>query len=126
MTAFTLLVDKPVHLEMTGKFVAPSAEWIHLSRILQDYELIVMTEGVLYLAGDNEQFVVSKGEFLLLPPLTRQYGYKSSDCSFYWLHFHAANGSQTAAPLRQTATRKNTLFTCPNTEPCGMSRKSSS
>lgn len=38
MTAFTLLVDKPVHLEMTGKFVAPSAEWIHLSRILQDYE----------------------------------------------------------------------------------------
>lgn len=23
MTAFTLLVDKPVHLEMTGKFVAP-------------------------------------------------------------------------------------------------------
>ncbi|MFC6652535.1 MULTISPECIES: helix-turn-helix domain-containing protein [Paenibacillus] len=96
MTAFKLLVDKPVHLEMTGKFVAPSAEWIHLSRILQDYELIVMTEGVLYLAGDNQQFVVSKGEFLLLPPLTRQYGYKSSDCSFYWLHFHAANSSQTA------------------------------
>jgi YesN/AraC family two-component response regulator len=61
---------------------------------LQDYELIVMTEGVLYLAGDNQQFVVSKGEYLLLPPLTRQSGYKSSDCSFYWLHFRSNGGIQ--------------------------------
>lgn len=96
MTAFELTVDRPVTLEMTGKFVAPSAEWIHLSRILQDYELIVMTEGVLYLAGDNVQFTVSKGEYLLLPPLTRQYGYKPSDCSFYWLHYQAAESSLTA------------------------------
>lgn len=96
MTAFELIVDKPVNLEITGKFVAPSAEWIHLSRILQDYELIVMTEGVLYLAGDNQQFVVSKGEYLLLPPLTKQYGYKPSECSFYWLHFHSTSGIQVA------------------------------
>ncbi|WNS46750.1 AraC family transcriptional regulator [Paenibacillus sp. MMS20-IR301] len=96
MTAFELNVDKPVTLEMTGKFVAPSADWIHLSRILHDYELIVMTEGVLYLAGDSQQFAVSKGEYLLLPPLTKQYGYKSSECSFYWLHFQPVSSIQVA------------------------------
>ncbi|MBW4085526.1 AraC family transcriptional regulator [Paenibacillus sp. S150] len=92
MTAFELQVDAPVDLEITGKFVAPSSDWIHLSRVLLDYELIVMTEGVLYLAGDKQQFVVSKGEYLLLPPLTKQYGTRSSDCSFYWLHFSAKSG----------------------------------
>lgn len=72
-----------------------------------------MTEGVLYLAGDNQQFAVSKGEFLLLPPLTRQYGYKSSDCSFYWLHFHAANGSQTAGPAPLTDDKEGYVIHLP-------------
>ncbi|ULO06131.1 helix-turn-helix transcriptional regulator [Paenibacillus sp. 19GGS1-52] len=92
MIAFELLVDVPVDLEITGKFIAPSSDWIHLSRILLDYELIVITHGVLYLAGDKQHFVVSKGEYLLLPPLTKQYGYKASECSFYWLHFSSKNG----------------------------------
>ncbi|MEK4063431.1 MULTISPECIES: AraC family transcriptional regulator [unclassified Paenibacillus] len=92
MIAFELIVDTPVDLEITGKFIAPSSDWIHLSRILQDYELIVMTEGVLYLAGDQQHFVVSKGEYLLLPPSTKQYGYKASECSFYWLHFKSPDG----------------------------------
>lgn len=92
MVAFELIVDMPVDLEITGKFVAPSPDWIHLSRILQDYELIVMTEGVLYLGGDKQHFVVSKGEYLILPPYTKQYGYKSSECSFYWLHFKSPDG----------------------------------
>lgn len=92
MRAFELNVAGPVNLEMTGKFVAPSSDWIHLSRILQDYELIIMTEGVLYLAGDDTRYTLSKGEYLLFPPYTRQYGYKASGCSFYWLHFKTAGG----------------------------------
>ncbi|MBY0010901.1 AraC family transcriptional regulator [Paenibacillus typhae] len=92
MIAFELNVGSPVDLEMTGKFVAPSSDWIHLSRILQDYELIVMTEGVLYLAGDDTRYSLSKGEYVLLPPYTRQYGYKASACSFYWLHIKTPGG----------------------------------
>ena len=57
-----------------------------------DYELIVMTQGTLYLSGDSQPFVVSKGEYLLLPPLTNQQGYKTSECSFYWLHFSSKKG----------------------------------
>ncbi|WP_138495867.1 AraC family transcriptional regulator [Paenibacillus pinistramenti] len=87
MNAYELIVDSPVTMAITGKFQAPSPDWIHLSRLLLDYELMIMTEGTLYLAGDQQQFTVSKGEYLLLPPLTNQYGYKASACSFYWLHF---------------------------------------
>lgn len=87
MIAYELRVETPVDLEITGKFLAPSPDWIHMSRILLDYELIVMTEGVLYLAGDQQHFTVAPGEYLLLPPHTRQYGYRASSCSFYWLHF---------------------------------------
>jgi AraC family transcriptional regulator of arabinose operon len=92
MNAYELFVDVPVDLEITGKFIAPDSEWIHLSRVLMDYELIVMTHGTLYLSGDSQPFVVSKGEYLLLPPLTNQQGYKTSECSFYWLHFSSKKG----------------------------------
>ncbi|WP_172194048.1 MULTISPECIES: AraC family transcriptional regulator [Saccharibacillus] len=89
MIAYELSVDSPVELAITGKFVAPDANWIHLSRTLTDYELMVVTEGVLYLADGSQRFTVSKGEYLLLPPSTEQYGYRVSECSFYWLHFSA-------------------------------------
>ncbi|MNM04580.1 Melibiose operon regulatory protein [compost metagenome] len=84
-------IESPVELVHTGKFMAPSPEWIHLNRLMIDYELILVTEGVLYIGGDQEHYTVQKGEYLLMPPLTNQYGYKSSECSFYWLHFTARN-----------------------------------
>lgn len=90
MNAHQLRIERPVHMELTGKFVAPSANWIHLSRYLMDYELIVMTHGTLYISGDDETYEVSQGEYLLLPPFTRQKGAKPSDCSFYWLHFSSS------------------------------------
>ncbi|MDO3409091.1 AraC family transcriptional regulator [Saccharibacillus sp. CPCC 101409] len=93
MIAYELSVDTPVELAITGKFVAPDANWIHLSRTLTDYELMVVTEGVLYLAGGAQRFTVSKGEFLLLAPSTEQYGYQVSECSFYWLHFSVKEAS---------------------------------
>lgn len=91
MIAYKLAVDKPVDLAITGKFVAPSPDWVHLSRVLCDYELIVMTSGTLYLASGEQRFSLSKGEYLLLPPLAKQFGYKASECSFYWLHFSTEN-----------------------------------
>lgn len=90
MNAHQLRIERPVHMELTGKFVAPSADWIHLSRYLMDYELIVMTHGTLYISGDDETYEVSQGEYLLLPPFTRQKGAEPSDCSFYWLHFSSS------------------------------------
>lgn len=73
---------------MTGKFEAPSPEWKHQTFQLTDYELIVMTEGTLYLNYNNENFTVKRGEYLLLPPSSSfRQGFKPSYCAFYWLHF---------------------------------------
>lgn len=82
-------INKPLNYKLTGKFKAPSAVWRHEVFPLIDYELFVVTEGVLYMADDNGQYRVETGEYLILSPTKDniRYGYNASDCSFYWLHF---------------------------------------
>lgn len=70
-----------------GKFVAPEDSWIHLTRILQDYELFVVVDGVLHIGTDSKEYTVSPGEYLLMPPNKFEHGTKPSLCSFYWMHF---------------------------------------
>lgn len=73
---------------MTGKFKALSDTWHHQSFPLTDYELIVMTEGILYMSYGNKKYTVNPGEYLLLAPSDQMRGgWKQSYCSFYWLHF---------------------------------------
>lgn len=68
MNGYLFHVDQPLHMTMTGKFASPSPDWIHLSRVLMDYELFVQTKGVLYIADEEEQYVLEEGDFLLMPP----------------------------------------------------------
>ncbi len=72
---------------MSGKFIAESENWTHYTRDLNDFELMLVTEGTLYIASEQEQFTVNKGEYLLMNPVKFQHGFKPSRCSFYWLHF---------------------------------------
>lgn len=87
MNTHTFSLDRPLIYHWCGKFEAPSAEWMHLHRILTDYELIVVTSGCLYIADDSTRYVVHAGEYLLMLPEQKQYGYQASKCVFYWLHF---------------------------------------
>ena len=85
-------VDKPLLYNFTGKFVAPSPNWMHSDDfLLTDYELIVVTEEPLYLSYAGQNYTVPPKSFLLLPPRPPPYnsrkGFKPSACSFYWLHF---------------------------------------
>lgn len=93
MIGHTFNVEKPLTLDMTGKFVSPSPDWMHMSRLLMNYELFVQTRGYLYIADEEEQHVLQEGDFLLMAPRTKQFGYQGSDCSFYWLHFTAEEQS---------------------------------
>ena len=70
-----------------GKFIAPDETWTHLTRILQDYELFVVVDGTLYIGTDKKEYMVTTGEYLLMPPNSFEHGTKSSQCSFYWMHF---------------------------------------
>ena len=81
----------PLDYHMSGKFEAPSDIWMHEDFDLTDFELILMTDDVLYLEYNHIPFTVHPGEYLLLPPLAapdnRRKGLKASNCSFYWIHF---------------------------------------
>ncbi len=78
----------------SGKFEALSSEWRHESMPLTiDHELIVVTDGTLYIRYMDEEFTVKPGEYVILPPSdSKREGFKSSYCSFYWLHFTAKMG----------------------------------
>ncbi len=82
----------------SGKFEATHPEWIHLTRFLADYELIVVIEGTLYIGDSKNSYEVKKGEALLMSPDSKQHGYRPSNCSFYWMHF-GYNNDQNDAPL---------------------------
>ena len=87
MLYYELLLSKPLQYNLTGKFQAPSPDWMHFARYMQDYELIVVTEGTAYLRLNNKEYELRKGEFLIFPPSAKQAGYRKSSCAFYWLHF---------------------------------------
>ena len=82
--------------EWGGKFQAPSAEWSHMSRVLPNYELMVVTEGCLYIADETARYAAHQGEYVLMGPTPRQYGYRPGSCSFYWLHFTVGQGEPEA------------------------------
>lgn len=87
MMVYDFCIEKPFSFNWTGKFEAPDSNWIHMTRELLDYELIFMTDGVLYIGADDREYTVSKGEYVLLCPPCHQYGLRASACSFYWVHF---------------------------------------
>lgn len=91
MKLFKFNSATPIQYNFAGKFTAPNSEWMHLTRQLFDFELFVVTSGVLYITENDTEYAVKKGQYLLMPPLVWQHGYKSSDCSFYWLHFYPSS-----------------------------------
>lgn len=72
---------------MAGYFCSPDPNWIHLSRLLTDYELMIVVKGALFIADGNREFSVKEGEYLLLAPGSDQHGYLHSQCEFFWVHF---------------------------------------
>jgi AraC family transcriptional regulator of arabinose operon len=91
MYVYEFYIEHPMNYVMTGKFEAPSPNWVHEDFPLTDYELFVVTKDTLYISYNGEPFTINEGEFLLLPPLpppnNRRKGIRPSHCSFYWLHF---------------------------------------
>ncbi len=84
--------------ECCGSFRAPGEEWIHLTRHLTNYELLVVTEGTLYIADARKQYEVHEGEYLLMEPTPLQHGYRKSRCAFDWLHLEMRMSKTAAGP----------------------------
>lgn len=75
------------HYHWCGKFTSPNSDWVHLTRNLIDYELMVVTEGTLYIGDHIREYAVEKGQYLLMTPTPYQHGTQTGSCDFYWLHF---------------------------------------
>lgn len=87
MKLFQFNAATPMQYHLSGTFRAPGPEWRHLTRQLFDFELFVVTDGTLFIAENDTEYALEKGEFLLMPPSVWQRGCRSSECAFYWLHF---------------------------------------
>ena len=103
MKVFKFNSAVPFQYNFAGKFTAPNSEWMHLTRQLFDFELFVVTEGVLYIAENDVKYAIKKGEYLLMPPYVLQHGYLSSDCSFYWMHFMPISPYDVSDPSKTPA-----------------------
>ena len=87
MDVLEFQLKEPIHFNWTGKFVAPDATWVHMTRTLGDFELVLMTEGTLYMGEEEEEAIVTEGEYRIICPTSFQHGTRPGQCSFYWLHF---------------------------------------
>lgn len=82
-------LEKPVRLAWAGEFNSPERGWKHLTRVLIDYELMIVTEGELKIGDENENYSVRAGEYLIMSPTRYQHGTEECKCRFFWLHFSA-------------------------------------
>lgn len=87
-------IDQPLFFSIAGNFTADD-QWIHMERIRDDYEIIIMNKGTVYIQQDDDQFELQAGDLLLLEPGLIHSGYAYSDkgTSFYWVHFYCNNNA---------------------------------
>ncbi len=72
----------------SGKFTSRQT-WIHQDRVIDSYELIIMTAGTAYIQVGGAEYVLTKGDVLLIPPGVPHGGTRESHdtVGFFWIHF---------------------------------------
>ena len=80
-------LNAPVEMLWFGEFVSPERGWRHLTRQLFEYEMMIVTEGELYIADEEREYHVKAGEYLIMSPTRHQHGTRVCKCRFYWMHF---------------------------------------
>ncbi len=113
MKLFKFNSATPFQYNFAGKFTSPNSEWMHLTRQLFDFELFVVTEGTLYIAANDVEYIIEKGQYLLMPPTLKQHGYKSGDCVFYWAHFYPNSAFDILEGDTQTVEHDSISITIP-------------
>ena len=58
-----------------GKFIS-HGEWSHIDRIIDFYEIIFVTRGIVFINENGVEYEVRKDEIIFLEPNLRRFGYK--------------------------------------------------
>jgi AraC-like DNA-binding protein len=74
--------------ERIGEFHS-AGSWIHPTRIISSYEVILVLEGTVYLREGNAEYALKQNQMLLLEPGTEHGGIRevTEPTAFYWFHF---------------------------------------
>ncbi|MBU9789419.1 hypothetical protein QUF07_13570 [Lentilactobacillus sp. TOM.63] len=70
---------------------------VHERRILKNvFDLIVVTEGRLYIQDDGDRYSLGKNESIILAPNRLHYGFRpcEEDTRISWLHFATDNPTE--------------------------------
>ncbi len=68
---------------------ASETPWIHPARIIDSFELILVTEGTIYIEEEDVQYVLKQNQMLILEPGKLHRGYRTSTgkTAFYLFHY---------------------------------------
>ncbi len=84
--------NRPVSVaySFSGRFVTDD-EWIHPTRVIDTYEILLVTHGEVYLREGNAEHHLQTGDLYLLRPDVEHGGTRVSTgrTSFFWAHFTA-------------------------------------
>ena len=72
-----------------GGLFSSKGNWIHGERVINSYELIIVTRGTVYIREGAKECALGVGDYILLHPDLPHGGTRVSDkpVEFYWLHF---------------------------------------
>ena len=78
---------------ISSGFFTTFDKWRHSERTIDSHEIILVTEGTLYIQEEEMKFRVKPGEIIYLEPGKRHKGYNynriGKTISFYWMHFES-------------------------------------
>lgn len=86
MNLFSLDCDAVPNVRLIG-FIAYTKPWIHFTRLIDEYILYAVKSGELYIKEGNEEYILKKGDIILLEPNIVHTGFREACCSYYYVHF---------------------------------------
>lgn len=80
-------------------------QFLHSKRVIQSYELISVTKGILHIQSGSRSYHLSPGQFLFLFPGECHFGTRPSEgeLSFYWSHFRFSDNGARIYEEQQTS-----------------------
>jgi len=61
--------------------------WIHFKRTIDEYIIYIIKRGTLYIQENEKKYVLKTNDFFIFEPNTTHFGYKSSTCDYFYIHF---------------------------------------
>ncbi|AHV95696.1 AraC family transcriptional regulator [Paenibacillus sabinae] len=68
-------------------FVSYKSPWVHFKRNVNEYIMYLIKSGELHMVEDGKEYILKKGDVLLLEPNLDHEGLEKHTCDYYYIHF---------------------------------------